>query len=92
MKTTLFKVQNRSCGECSLALRRFTGGMQGIHSIEVASDKIAVKFDDSKIDEEELAKIAKNSIEQLGYKDEKNECSILVHIKTEDVNEDRFMF
>ncbi len=68
MKVALFKVQNNLCAECSLALRRFIGGMNGVESIEVEQGKIAVRFDDAEMDEAKLAKIAKDSIERLGYR------------------------
>ncbi len=68
MKVALFNVQNNLCGECSNALRRFVGGMDGVESIDVEQGKIAVKFDEAEIDEEKLSKITKDSIEKLGYK------------------------
>ena len=68
MKVTLFSVSNNLCAECSLALRRFIGGMDGVESIEVESGKIAVKFDETAIDEEKLARITRDSIEKLGYR------------------------
>lgn len=68
MKTVLFKVQDSLCDECSMALRRFIGGLDGIHSIDVESGKIAVQFDETEMDEAKLAKIAKDSIERLGYR------------------------
>ena len=68
MKTALFTVSNNLCGECSLALRRFVGGMDGVASIDVENGKIAVQFDESAIDEEKLSKITKDSMEKLGYR------------------------
>lgn len=68
MKTALFKVQNSLCGECSMALRRFIGGLDGVHSIDVESGGIAVQFDETEMDEAKLVKIAKDSIERLGYR------------------------
>lgn len=68
MKTALFNVSSSLCGECSLALRRFVGGMDGVESIEVEHGKIAVKFDETAIDEEKLTKITKDSINKLGYR------------------------
>jgi copper chaperone CopZ len=67
MKTALFNVQKSLCGECSLALRRFIGGLDGVHSIDVESGKIAIQFDEAEIDEARLVEIAKDSIERLGY-------------------------
>ncbi len=68
MKVALFNVSNNLCGECSLALRRFVGGMDGVDSIDVEHGKIAVKFNEAVIDEEKLSKITKDSIEKLGYR------------------------
>jgi len=68
MKVALFKVSTNVCAECSMALRRFIGGMDGVDSIDVESGKISVKYDETKIDEENLSEIARNSIERLGYR------------------------
>ena len=70
MKVAHFNVDKNLCGECSLALRRFIGGMDGVDSIDVESGRIAVTFDEAKIEEETLSKITKDSIEKLGYKTE----------------------
>jgi len=67
MKVALFDVDKTLCADCSLALRRFIGGMDGVESIDVEQGKIAVKFDEAAIDEEKLSKIAQDSIERLGY-------------------------
>ena len=63
-----FGVEKHFCEECSLALRRFLGNMDGVESIEVEEGKIAVEFDRDKIIGEELFRITKDSIERLGYK------------------------
>jgi copper chaperone CopZ len=42
--------------------------MDGVESIDAEQGKIAVKFNETKIDEEKLSKITKDSIEKLGYK------------------------
>jgi len=68
MRNMFFKVQNDLCGECSLALRRFVGGMDGVESIDVERGEIAVRFDETKMDEEQLTKITRDSIEKLGYR------------------------
>ncbi|MGC1456062.1 MAG: heavy-metal-associated domain-containing protein [Nitrospirota bacterium] len=68
MKIALFSVSNNLCAECSLALRRFVGGMDGVESIDVEHGKIAVKFDETAIEEEKLTKITRDSIEKLGYR------------------------
>ncbi len=68
MKVALFNVEKILCADCSLALRRFIGGMDGVESIDVESGRIAVRFDDTEIDEEKLKKITRDSIERLGYR------------------------
>ncbi len=67
MKVALYKVGENICADCSLAIRRFIGGMDGVESIDVQNGKVAIKFDETKMDEENLSKIARNSIERLGY-------------------------
>jgi copper chaperone CopZ len=68
LKVALFAVSNNLCDECSLALRRFVGNIDGVESIGVERGKIAVKFDETAIDEDRLTKITKDSIEKLGYR------------------------
>ncbi len=68
MNVTLFDVDKNLCAECSLALRRFIGGMDGVESIDAEQGKIAVKFDEAAINEDKLFKITKDSIERLGYR------------------------
>jgi copper chaperone CopZ len=68
MKVLLFKVDKSICAECSIALRRFIGGVDGVDSIDVQNGKVAVKFDETEMDEGNLLKIAKDSIERLGYR------------------------
>jgi copper chaperone CopZ len=68
MKVALFAVSNNLCAECSLALRRFIGNIDGVESIEVEHGKIAVKFDETAIDEEKLTRITKDSIDKLWYR------------------------
>jgi copper chaperone CopZ len=68
MKVALFSVDKALCAECSLALRRFIGGMDGVESVDAEQGKIAIKFNETEIDEEKLSKITRDSIEKLGYK------------------------
>ena len=68
MKKLSLNVQKEFCDECSLALRRFIGKMEGVDSIDVENGKIVISFDDSRIMEEDILKISKESIEKLGYK------------------------
>ncbi len=68
MKKISLNVQKEFCEECSLALRRFIGKMKGVDSIDVESGKIVVSFDDSKIMEDDIVRISRESVEKLGYK------------------------
>ena len=71
MEKLALNVGKNFCEECSLALRRFIGHMDGVESIDVEAGKIAVAFDEAIITEEELSRITKDSIKKLGYKIEK---------------------
>ena len=68
MKEISLNVQKEFCEECSLALRRFIGKMEGVTSIEVENGKIVIAFDDGRITEEDVLKLSQDSIEKLGYK------------------------
>ncbi|HXX80637.1 MAG TPA: heavy-metal-associated domain-containing protein [Thermodesulfovibrionales bacterium] len=68
MKTISLNVQKEFCEECSLALRRFIGHMDGVNSLDVEKGKIVIHFDDGRIAEEDILKITRESIEKLGYK------------------------
>jgi len=56
------------CDDCSLALKRFIGNMDGVERIEAEEGKLIIDFNDSKISMEKLSRITKDSIEKLGYK------------------------
>jgi copper chaperone CopZ len=68
MKVAVFNVEKSICADCSLALRRFIGGLDGVESIDALAGRIAVTFNESAIDEETVARITKDSIEKLGYR------------------------
>lgn len=68
MEKISIDVEKHFCEECSLALRRFVGHMEGVESIDVEEGRIAIAFDNSKVTREALLKITKDSIEKLGYK------------------------
>ena len=68
MKTVSLNVQKEFCEECSLALRRFIGHMDGVSSIDVEKGKIVINFEDGRLAEEDILKISRESIEKLGYK------------------------
>lgn len=68
MKKTFINVQKEFCGECSLALMRFIGNMKGVESVAAEYGKVAITFDDSVINEKDILKITRESIEKMGYK------------------------
>ena len=68
MEKRSFKVEDRFCDECALALRRFIGHLEGVESIDVENRMIAVSFNPAKMPEEKLDRITKDSLEKLGYK------------------------
>jgi copper chaperone CopZ len=68
MKKISLHVQKEFCDECSLALMRFIGKMDGVTSIDAENGRIVIDFDDSRIMEEDVLKISRESIEKLGYR------------------------
>jgi len=72
MSRVLFKVRQQFCSECSLALRRFIGGMDGVNAVDVENGAVAVDFDERKIPEEQVQKLARDSIDKLGYRVEED--------------------
>jgi copper chaperone CopZ len=68
VSTFSLNVQKEFCEECSLALRRFIGKMDGVESIDVENGQIQISFDSEKIVETDLVKLTKESIEKLGYR------------------------
>jgi copper chaperone CopZ len=75
MGKVALNVQNRFCEECSLALRRFVGNIDGVKSVAVENGRIVISFDASMVTEDRVRTIAQDSVERLGYKltDEKEE-------------------
>jgi copper chaperone CopZ len=68
MEKRSFKVEERFCDECALALRRFIGHEEGVESVDVENKMIAVVFNPAKMPKERLDKLTKDSLEKLGYK------------------------
>lgn len=68
MGKVTFSVEKDFCTECSLALRRFVGNMDGVESIDVEEGKIAIVFDGAKITAEKLFLISRDNLERLGYR------------------------
>lgn len=61
------KVKKEFCAECSMAIRRFMGHMEGVQDVTVEDGKITISFDGGKIAEGEVLKLSKESVEKLGY-------------------------
>ncbi len=68
MKKISFDVDKNLCGECSIALMRFIGNMEGVEAITAENGEVVINFDESKVGEEALYRITRDSIERLGYK------------------------
>jgi copper chaperone CopZ len=68
MSKVFFKVQKQFCGDCSSALRRFIGGMDGVNAVSVEQGMVAVDYDESKTNNLDVRQVAKDSIERLGYR------------------------
>lgn len=64
-----FRVKKEFCSECSLALRRFVGNLDGVEDVEVSvgDGEITISYDGDKISKSDLFRISKESIEKLGY-------------------------
>jgi copper chaperone CopZ len=67
MGKILLNVQKQFCEECSLALRRFVGNLDGVESVNVENGRIVISFDASMITEDRVKTIAQDSVEKLGY-------------------------
>lgn len=60
-------VRKELCAECSLALRRFIGHMDGVKDVAAQEGKLVITFDSGKIEAADLFKISRESLEKLGY-------------------------
>jgi copper chaperone CopZ len=68
MKIILFKIARGRCLECSIAIKRFIGGIEGVESVEVGKDSISIRIDETKTGEDRIRKIARDSVERLGFR------------------------
>jgi copper chaperone CopZ len=68
MSKVYFRVEKQFCGECSSALRRFLGGLDGVTSVSVENGMVAVDFDEERTRGVDIGQVAKDSIERLGYR------------------------
>ena len=67
MKRMILGVNSVICAECSLALKRFIGSIKGVRAVVVVSRDIIIGFDSAETTKDEIAGIAKNCVEKLGY-------------------------
>jgi copper chaperone CopZ len=68
MKITRLQVNESLCGDCSLALKRFIEGINGVDAVDMGNLAISIQFDESVIDESKIQSIAKDNVERLGYR------------------------
>ena len=57
-------IEGMSCQHCVMAVKKAIGGLKGIDNAEVAIGSAAVKYDESKVKEEEI----EAAIEKAGFK------------------------
>ena len=67
MKEAFLDVQKEFCGECSLALKHFMENMKGVESITAEEGRIKIIYDESRLSEDRVLKIARDSIDEMGY-------------------------
>jgi copper chaperone CopZ len=68
MGKVFFRVGHQFCGECSAALRRFIGGLNGVNSVSVEHGMVSVDYDEDRTKGVDVPQVAKESIERLGYR------------------------
>ncbi len=68
MSKVFFRVGKEFCAECSFAIRRFIGAMDGVNDVGVENGMVSVEFDERRIDEEHVRTLTRDSIERLGYR------------------------
>ncbi len=68
MEKRLFNVESWFCDECAQALRRFIGSEDGVESIDVEDEMIAVVFNPAKMSAERLDRLTRTSLEKLGHR------------------------
>lgn len=63
-----FNVKKHMCSGCAMALRQFIGHMDGVEDVAVENGRLTISFDGKKIEESEVFRISRDSIEKLGYR------------------------
>jgi copper chaperone CopZ len=67
MEKISIRVKKEFCAECSMAIRRFMGRMEGVQDVSVEDGRITITYDGSKIAEGEVLRLSKDSVKKLGY-------------------------
>jgi copper chaperone CopZ len=68
MDKICLKIDENFCADCSLALQRFIGGMEGVNSIGIDSGNVVIEYDEKIISGGLLYKVAVENVRKLGYK------------------------
>lgn len=68
MRTLAFAVADRICDDCSLALRRYLGGLQGVGTVDVDGRNVAVMYDENVVSGEKVRTLSLESLEKLGHR------------------------
>ncbi len=67
MKNISLNVSKDLCAECSMALRRFIGKMDGVDAINVENGQVVIHFDEGTVDEDLLRNLTHESMSRPGY-------------------------
>ncbi len=68
MDKVCLKIDENFCADCSLALQRFIGGMDGVNSIGIDKGCVVIEYDEKTISGGLLYKIAVDNVKKLGYR------------------------
>ena len=68
MEIICLRIDENFCADCSLALQRFIGGMDGVNSINIGKGCVTIEYDETRIGGGVLYKLAVENVEKLGYK------------------------
>ena len=68
MKVVTFRVDRTFCGDCLFGLKRFIQGIDGVASVDIAAQAISIAFDETVMKEDTLKKVARDSMERIGYR------------------------
>ncbi|MBC2857286.1 heavy metal translocating P-type ATPase [Cetobacterium sp. 2A] len=70
MKEKIFKVEGMTCSSCVSHVEKAVKKLEGIESanVNLASEKLTIKFNDNKINEKEMELIVEKAVDDAGYK------------------------